>query len=81
VLDATTRLNECLRIVERAERLQPTAIVFTKLDVASNYGFIFDVIRQSKLPLLGVSLSPSFKTPFKSFEPISLAQFILKGKE
>jgi flagellar biosynthesis protein FlhF len=80
-LEASCRYEDAMRIVERAQRLNPQAIAFTKLDVVGSFGAIYDVLRTSKLPLLGVSVSPSFKTPFRFFEPIDAAYFILKGKD
>ena len=81
VLDASCRLKEMLRIVERARCFSPFAIAFTRLDVASQYGALYDVLQTTKLPLLGVSLSASFRTPFKFFEPMELATFFVRKGE
>ena len=81
VVDALSRLNEILHLVEKAKRLNPVGIAFTRLDLAYQHGILYDVLRASKLPLLGVSLSSSFATPFRFFEPIELARFLLNQTE
>jgi len=80
VLDGTSRLNEILRILNRTRRFNPQAIAFTRLDLISQQGVILDAIRKSRLPLLGASIGQSFQTPFKYFETLELAQFILKNR-
>ena len=44
VLDATMRLKEMLRVFDATQRFSPEAVVFTKMDLASNFGSIFDFI-------------------------------------
>ncbi|MBI4404353.1 MAG: hypothetical protein HY537_09345 [Deltaproteobacteria bacterium] len=78
VLDSTSRLEELLRIVEKTARFQPQAIAFTKTDLISQRGVIYDVLRTSKTPLLGVSSSQSFRVPFNFLEARALASFILR---
>jgi len=81
VLDASSRLGELLRQVERAKsRLNVAAVAFTRLDAVSQYGIIFDVLKSTKLSLLGASLSLSFKAAFKFFDSQELANFILRGR-
>jgi flagellar biosynthesis protein FlhF len=80
VLDASARLNELLRFVDRAEKYRPAAVAFTRLDSISQFGIIYDVLKSAKLPLLGASLSQSFRASFKFFDTTELVNFILKGK-
>ena len=77
VMDACQRFSELLRTVEASRRYQPSAIAFTRIDLASHHGVIYDVLKAAKLPLFGFSLSRSFTTPFKFFEPAELAGFLL----
>lgn len=76
VLDASARLKESLRIWEVASRFQPAAIVFTRLDLVSQPGVIHDVLKATRLPLLGASVGDSFRTPFQWYEPRSLGEFL-----
>ncbi len=81
VLDATSRLSELIRQIDLAKtRLNIAAVAFTRMDVTSQYGIIFDILKQTKLPLMGASLSLSFKTAFKFFESNELANFILRSR-
>jgi flagellar biosynthesis GTPase FlhF len=77
VLDASQRLSELLRIVDMAATLAPVALAFTRLDMVSQSGVIYEVLRAVKLPLLGASVSQSFSIPFRFFEPADLARHIL----
>ncbi len=78
VLDASQRLAELLKTVDRMARLAPVALAFTRLDLVSQAGVIYDVLKQTKLPLLGLSISPGFSTSFRFFEPPALARFIVR---
>jgi flagellar biosynthesis protein FlhF len=78
VLDASQRLAELLRTVDRMSRLAPVALAFTRLDLVSQAGVIYDVLKQTKLPLLGLSVSPGFSNSFRFFEPPALARFIVR---
>lgn len=80
VLDAATRLTEMKRIVDYALQFSPKAIAFTRLDLVSQRGVIYDILRSTKLPLLGISESPSFKVPFRFFSPTELANYILSRR-
>lgn len=79
VLDAGMRLSEMLRIYERAARLRPVAVAFTRFDGLVGAGVLHDFLKTTKLTVLGASLSDSFKTNFKFFEPTELGRFILKS--
>ncbi len=76
VLDATARLKESVRIWEVASRFQPAAICFTRLDLCSQPGVLHDILKTTRLPLLGASLGDSFRTPFQWFEGRSLGEFL-----
>lgn len=78
VLDASLRLNEILRTVERLSRLAPVALAFTRLDLVSDAGVVYEVLKQTKLPLLGLSVSYSFSSAFRFHEPASLARYLIR---
>lgn len=78
VLDASTRLSEMLKVIERAEPLAPAALAFTRLDLVAEPGVIYDVLKRTKIPLLAVSTSGAFHGAIRFFEPIGLAGFLVK---
>ncbi len=81
VLDASARLNELVRQVDQAKvRLNVTGLAFTRLDIIAHYGIVHDVLKATKVPLLGASLSQSYKTAFKFFENSELCSLILRGR-
>lgn len=78
VLDASTRFSELMRQVDLAMRFHPEAIVFTKCDNVEDLGVIYDVLKTTQLPLVGLSLASSFKTKFKFLTPFDLAGYLTK---
>ncbi|NBX69146.1 MAG: hypothetical protein EBR01_09325 [Proteobacteria bacterium] len=78
VLDASSRFSELMRQVDYAMKFHPEAICFTKCDNVEERGVIYDVLKSTQLPLVGLSLSSSFKTKFKFLTPVELAAYIAK---
>lgn len=78
VLDASHRLEELLRTVDRFSTLAPVALAFTRLDVVSEAGVVYEVLKQTKLPLLGFSVSHTFTAAFRFYEPASLARYLVR---
>lgn len=80
VLDASSRLTELMKTVEASHRYAPSAIAFTRLDLVSEPGVIFDVLKQSKLPLFGLSMNGQLKKSFRFYEAMDLAGYLLNGQ-
>ena len=78
VLDASARLSELMRQVECAMHFHPEGIAFSKVDIVEDRGVIYDVLKATQLPLVGISLASSFKTRFKFLNPTEFAQFLIK---
>jgi flagellar biosynthesis protein FlhF len=78
VLDASSRLSELMRQVDKARAFCPEGIAFTKVDAVDERGVIYDVLKATQLPLIGISESSSFKTKFKFLNPTELAQLLIK---
>lgn len=78
VLDATARLAELLKILQQSESLKVDAICFSKVDLSLHRGVLYEVVRRSKLPLLGLSNSESFKNSLEFYEPRDFVRFVLK---
>ncbi len=79
VLDATQRMKEMLRIFEAAAPYEPTAIAMTRLDLIQDRGILFDFLRATHLPLLGVSNGQGLTTSFLQMDSPELARFILQS--
>ena len=79
VVDATQRLSEVRKTLDAARRFVPAAIALSRVDMVSDFGVIFDILKYAKLPLLCASVSRSFKVPAKFFEPLELAHFIVSS--
>ncbi|MEZ4751470.1 MAG: hypothetical protein R3B54_12880 [Bdellovibrionota bacterium] len=78
VLDATARLAENLKILQQSESLKVDAICFSKVDLSLHRGVLYEVVRRSKIPLLGLSNSESFKNSLEFYEPRDFVRFVLK---
>lgn len=78
VLDASTRYSELMRQIDHAMVFNPEAIVFTKTDNVEERGVIYDVLKATQLPLVGLSVSASFKTKFRFLTPADLAMYLVK---
>jgi len=77
VVDARERFSESQHLARRiSEKTNFSAVAFSRLDLIQSRGFLFDMLRSSRTPLLGGSLSASFKTPFKFFEPSEFSQYV-----
>lgn len=79
VADARERYQESILLARQiAERVKLSALAFSRLDLVQGRGFLFDLLRAVRTPLMGGSLSSSFKTPFKFFEPVEFSQYVTK---
>ena len=81
VVDGCSRLKEMQRIVDYCRPFKPNTLVFTRLDLATEYGALFDIQRFSGIPVLGGSFSGSFSTPFCFFDTNSLSNLIVRGRK
>lgn len=78
VLDATTRLKEAERFLEQVVRFSPVGICFTKIDLVSQLGPMFELLRTSKFPLVGVSMAQAFKVPFRFLDEKEFGLLVIK---
>lgn len=78
VLDAGQRYAELMRSIAEAESLGPVGLFFTRVDVVRGAGVVYDVLRSSRLPLLGVSVGGGFRNSLQLLEPMDLASVLLK---
>ena len=81
-LEATSRLPEMLRIIEMVQSFSPIeAIWVTKMDLATQCGFLYDLIKQTKVPICAITQSQSFQDQINFPEPMSLGRAIIKRGE
>lgn len=81
-LEGTLRLPEMFRIVECAQSLyQVEGLWITKLDLVAQAGFLYDLLRQVKLPVCAISLSQSLQDQIQFADPNTLSQLILRRGE
>jgi flagellar biosynthesis protein FlhF len=78
VLDSTMRTTEMLRAIEAATSLAPQAIAFSRFDLVFQTGTIFEVLRQSGLPLLMASTDVRMGEALKFFDPHALSVFLVQ---
>lgn len=79
VLDSTQRTEDLMRSAEWAQKYSPVAVAFTKTDLASNFGGLYDFLRRTKIPLLSLSVSDSFRSGLRFCGQLDLASLILSG--
>lgn len=81
VVDARERLSEATHFIKHVCLETPlSAVAFSRLDLVRTRGFLFDMLRALKVPLMGASLSSSFKSQFKFFEPSEFSQFVTRSE-
>ncbi len=80
ILDATQRVHEMLRVLDRSHRLLPRAIVFSRLDSVSEPGAIYEVLKHTNLPLLGMSDSSSYRRMIQEYDVVSLSNLLVSSR-
>lgn len=85
VVDGTRRLEEMLKSYEDAQPFFPRAVCFTRWDEALKLGTVYDFLRRTRLPILGISQSRSFKAPFSYLKKNEMVQqlfsFAARGEQ
>ena len=79
VLDATQRVAESVQTLQAAANLRPKAIAFTRVDLVTEFGALYEILSRSGLPLMAVSISSSFKVPVTFFAPERLGHFLVSS--
>ena len=77
-LALATRLEDQLDVVERYRRLNPTGIIFTKLDESRGLGIIPAVLRAASLPATYFTCGQNVPDDILGANPRLLAELILK---
>jgi len=80
LLDGTQRVHEMLKILDRSQRFLPRAIAFTRLDYVTESGALYEVLKNTNLPLFGTCHSSSFKKYFKTYNIETLSQYLVSGR-
>lgn len=77
VLSATTRIQDLRRTVARYDTSTPSRLLFTRLDETEEYGNLFELARQTTLPLSYWSNGQRVPEDFELAEPARLADLLL----
>lgn len=79
ILDSTQRHTELMQMAEIAQRFNPVAVAFTKVDLAANLGGVYEFLKRTRLPLLSLSVSDSYKSALRFVGQLDLASLILNN--
>ena len=78
VVDSTMRLKEAERFLEQVQRFAPAGVVLTKIDLVTELGPMFELLRASRLPLVGVSMAQTFKVPMRFLDEREFGLLVVK---
>lgn len=80
VLPAGGQLADTRSVVSNFKCLNPTALMFTKLDETNSYGALLSLLAESGLPLSYVSVGQSVPDDIRPATPGLIANLILEGR-
>jgi flagellar biosynthesis protein FlhF len=81
VMSAPTQLDDLRNVVSNFKCLDPTALMFTKLDETRQYGALFSILMESGLPVCYVSTGQNVPDDIRVATPGLIANLVLEGKE
>lgn len=81
VMSASTQLDDLRNVAANYKCLNPTSILFGKLDETRQYGALFSVLMEAKLPLSYVSVGQNVPDDLRVAAPGMVANLILGGSE
>ncbi len=76
-LAVNTRIEDQLDIIERYSRLNPTGIIFTKLDDSRHPGGVLTVAERSQIPLTYLTCGQNVPDDLVAADPYRLAKLLL----
>lgn len=77
-LPCTGKYEDMLNILEAYKEMEPTRLIFTKLDETSFYGSIYNIICQTKYPLAYFTTGQSIPDDIETADPAKLVQLLVK---
>ncbi len=80
VLPAGGQLADTRSVVSNFKCLNPTSLMFTKLDETNSYGAVLSLLAESGLPLSYVSVGQSVPDDIRPVTPGLIANLILEGR-
>ncbi len=81
VMSASTQLDDLRNVTANYKCLNPTSILFGKLDETRQYGALFSVLMEAGLPLSYVSVGQNVPDDLRVAAPGMVANLILGGSE
>lgn len=77
-LSCTGKYEDMLNILDAYKDMEPTRLIFTKLDETSYYGSIYNIACQTKYPLAYFTTGQSIPDDIETAEPVKLVQLLVK---
>lgn len=81
VLSATTQIEGLRSVMSNFKCLEPTSILFTKLDETGQYGAILSMLAEAGLPLSYVSIGQNVPDDIRVATPGMIANLVLEGRD
>ncbi len=81
VLSAPTQADDLRSVVSNFKCLEPTSLLFTKLDETRQYGTILSILAEAGLPLSYMSVGQNVPDDIAVATPGMMANLVLEGKD
>ncbi len=81
VMSANTQAEELRSVVDNLRCINPTALLFTKLDETRRYGTIFSLAQETELPLSYFSTGQNVPDDLLLAQGATVANLVLEGNE
>ncbi len=78
VLSANTKYKDMLEIINRFEELNPSKVIFTKLDETNTYGSIFNIGQKTNKALSYITTGQNVPDDIEIADAVQVSQLILK---
>ncbi len=81
VMSANTQLEDLRNVVSNFSCLNPTSLMFTKIDETRQYGAPFSILAETGLPLSYLSVGQNVPDDIRTATAEMVASLVLEGKE
>ena len=81
MLSANTQLEDLRNVARSFSAVNPTSIVFTKLDETRRYGALFSILMEQDLPLSYVSFGQNVPDDIRVGTPEWVARLVMEGNK
>lgn len=81
VAAASTRIEDMREVLSRFQVLQPSSLLFSKLDETKHCGGIYSVLCETQLPISYLSIGQDVPDDLELAQPGMLADYIMEGRK